>query len=712
MSKYSTSRHGPQPISGRTDKRVTPLERLDSNVVKLCDLHVYKVPADLWRENFNNILNNVVTETISIGIIRVPSETRLSDLRDEIIQQLQPDDMGPRDWVFLRSVGRSLTRLRTKQEYQLKAKHFLPPVSFAPELYILEATPEVRDALAISERGSSQSPPMSRRASPSHRGHSYRNGYNGKIDSDKTQRSFRDTSSPVNKYNPLPHIDTALEPPHRNKSTYSLAHNTNFEPTGPDRHTHDPTESHSARVGESQYRNSPTHHRHKDLAMENQVPWAERAHRPIPVAPEMSDWGEQGQQQQQTARPEVHTALPAAASAAAPGTPQGPWNSQDRHASPDKFGSSRDLHRRPDDDSGVAEMSPDDEYNSSRGRRNHGNHTSRKDDYDMLAKRLESEQLGFGYDEDDPRRRLDDLEGMSRMDRQRWDNDQDDRRRQAEEDRRQEEDERRRREDEEKRRREEEEEKRRREEENRLKEERRRKEEEEELRREEEKLQQAAREEEMNSPDDDPSKRDTESARQRRREEKIQLLRELEEARRSRHEQEKEREELVKKAKALQHKTTNRRNDARDMWKKKYFEEKKRTAPLEENSNRLRQELEALHRRLMNTLEGPKEKNARLVDSNPSLKSNYVIQCTKLQHDIEDLQRRVANAKMKLTAEMKLRSQAQTELKAVRTEAMQNRLTLKLATGQARPARLTGVPPHQADLSARHQAEPHTAAAQ
>ena len=59
---------------------------------------------------------------------------------------------------------------------------------------------------------------------------------------------------------------------------------------------------------------------------------------------------------------------------------------------------------------------------------------------------------------------------------------------------------------------------------------------------------------------------------------------------------------------------------ARDMWKKKYFEEKKKTAPLEENSNRLRQELEALHRRLMNTLEGPKEKNARLIDSNPSQK--------------------------------------------------------------------------------------------
>ncbi|KAK3777586.1 hypothetical protein RRG08_021704 [Elysia crispata] len=709
MSKYSTSRQGPQPISSRTDKRLVPLERLDSTVTKLCDLHVYKVPADLWRENFNNILNNVVTETISIGIIRVPSETRLSDLRDEIIQQLQPDDMGPRDWVFLRSVGRSLTRLRTKQEYQLKAKHFLPPVSFAPELYILEATPEVRDALAISERGSSQSPPLSRRASPSHRGYSnsYRNGYNGKSDIDKSQKPFRDSSPPVNKYHPLPHIDPAfssLDRAHHNKSAHSQTHIPNFDPPDPDRHTHNPPDTFSHKYGANQYRNSPPSQTHKDLVTEDQrVPWAERAHRSYaPDTSEMPDWGEQWQQPQ-TVRPDVYTAVPAAA-AAATGNTRGPWDSRGRHASPDKFGSTRDFNRRPDDDSGVAEMTPDDDYNNSgRGRRNHGNHTSRKDDYDMLAKRLESEQLGFGYDEDsreERRRRLEDLEGLSMMDRQRWDNDQDDRRRQAEEDRRREEDERRRREDEEKRRREEEEEKRRKEEENRLEEERRkRKEEEEELRkREEERMR-----EETKSPDDDPSKRDTESARQRRREEKNQLLRELEDARQSRQEQEKEREELVKKAKALQHKTTNRRNDARDMWKKKYFEEKKKTAPLEENSNRLRQELEALHRRLMNTLEGPKEKNARLIDSNPSRKNNYIIQCTKLQHDIEDLQRRVANAKMKLTAEMKLRSQAQTELKAVRTEAMQNRLTLKLATGHARPARLAAGPPHPAEL--------HTAAA-
>ena len=56
------------------------------------------------------------------------------------------------------------------------------------------------------------------------------------------------------------------------------------------------------------------------------------------------------------------------------------------------------------------------------------------------------------------------------------------------------------------------------------------------------------------------------------------------------------------------------------MWKKKYFEEKKRTAPLEESSAKLRADLEALHKRLMNTLEGPKIKDLKLLQNTPSQK--------------------------------------------------------------------------------------------
>ncbi|CAG5115824.1 unnamed protein product, partial [Candidula unifasciata] len=144
----------------------------------LCDLHVYKVPPDLWRGPFNNILNDAVVETVSVGIIRVPAEIRLVDIREEIVQQLgaNTDELLPKDYVFLRSVGRSLTTLRLKQEYQLKAKHFIPPVAYAPELFILEVTPEMREALAVSDT-SSQSPPLSRQVSPRSYPSTYRPGH-------------------------------------------------------------------------------------------------------------------------------------------------------------------------------------------------------------------------------------------------------------------------------------------------------------------------------------------------------------------------------------------------------------------------------------------------------------------------------------------------------------------------------------------------------
>lgn len=59
---------------------------------------------------------------------------------------------------------------------------------------------------------------------------------------------------------------------------------------------------------------------------------------------------------------------------------------------------------------------------------------------------------------------------------------------------------------------------------------------------------------------------------------------------------------------------------ARDMWKKRYFEEKKRTAPLEEKANKLRSELDMLHRRIMSHLETQRdrEEGRRPRDNQPS----------------------------------------------------------------------------------------------
>ncbi|XP_052065735.1 trichohyalin-like isoform X3 [Mytilus californianus] len=189
-----------------------------------------------------------------------------------------------------------------------------------------------------------------------------------------------------------------------------------------------------------------------------------------------------------------------------------------------------------------------------------------------------------------------------------------------------------------------------------------------------------------------PSFKKKQSFRKKNPEEEKRLLQELEAAREARRAVERQREELVKKAKLMQNKTQNRRNHdksiqtdliARDLWKKRYFEEKKRTPPLEEQCNKLRHELDVIHRKLMNALEGSsKDKNTRMENLKPSKQNNYKIQATRLTHEIDDLRRRLENAKMKLTAEMKLRNQAETELRALRAELTQKKIHLTLSRNQ------------------------------
>ncbi|KAK0042066.1 zinc finger CCCH domain-containing protein 13 [Biomphalaria pfeifferi] len=735
------------------------LTRADSNLTKLCDLHVYKVPSELWRENFNNILNNVVTETVSVGIIRVPLQLRLAEIREEMVSQLQLDDLLPRDYVFLRSVGRSLTRLLTKQEYQLKAKHFVPPVAYAPELYILETTPEMREAMA-SDR-SSQSPPTSRRTSPSHRNYNgtYRINYPGDSDNERSNKPKYQPSSPVQKYHPLPKIGPEKNRHHDPMSPEPKNYSTDDSPFSRHNGHHNPYQLHNGKPASQPkvYHEQPS-----------------------------SDWDDQ---------PVKKMVIDSEKSG------------HSGHPSETKRGSDE----QDDNDSIVTD---DDDY-KKRSREDHDYKLRKTQD---LQRKLDDDKYLFDDEtEEERRRRLEDLELGFDNDRQRWQADKDSRKRQALADKRREEDERHHRElenrrrdeferqqleeserkrleeerrereelerrrmeeqaeeetrwmeEEEQRRREEadrrrkEEEKRRKEEEKekeeeklrkeaekrkdeekkkaeeRKREEERRKEEEkkkeEERRREEERIKESKRVEEEKRIEEErrelkrrqdqeewdkkfreehamqekenqrsketspPPVRDSESAKQRRRNEKNQLLKDIEDARQARQDQEKEREDLVKRAKQMQHKTTNRRNEARDMWKKKYFEEKKKTAPLEENSNRLQQELEALHKKLMNTLEGPKEKNAKFIDAQPSPKSNYIIQCTKIQHEIEDLQRRVENARMKLTAEMKLRNQAQGELRALRAELNQRKLSME----KTRQQQLAALNPSLLDINSSH----------
>ncbi|XP_038649586.1 spermatogenesis-associated protein 1 isoform X2 [Scyliorhinus canicula] len=135
---------------------------------------------------------------------------------------------------------------------------------------------------------------------------------------------------------------------------------------------------------------------------------------------------------------------------------------------------------------------------------------------------------------------------------------------------------------------------------------------------------------------------------------------------------EKTREELVKKAKGLLSQNRLRRNQVRDKWKKKYFESKKVTIPLEETSSKLRQELETYYLKLLHQLEA---RDTRKQDqkSTSNSKNELIIQITTLKHEIDQLYRSVENAKMKLITEIKLRKQTSTELRVLRAELAQKK---------------------------------------
>lgn len=562
---------------------------------ELIDLHVYIVPPEIWRERYNNLLNQNVTETISAGIIRVHPERFVYDLRNELEQQVG-EDMLPRDYVFLKSVGRSITRLKQKQEYQLKAKHFIPPQAYAPELYLLEISPDDQGSSRTSTRPHS---PFSQ----NHESEDERRSGN------KSKHRHND-SSPY-RYSPLPKIKSGHSPTH-NRGEYN--HNGDIR-------------TENGRLSDSwgSNRDKRTPPPPQNVPRTPQHPKASRDQTP----------------REHTSRGESHRAPPPRSSP----TPTDHRKRADQSREP----VSGTYTNHTNEDSGINVNSPEDHFDAL-DRRKHD-----EDRNNDLNQRLHPDN------EDDHHRNGD-------ISDDEWER----RRREEEERRRRESEERRMKEDED-----------------------RRKEEEERRRLEEErerisKQQLTGSDEDLNRfPSPPPLQMDsnqgqeTESSKQNKKAEKERLMKELEAAREARRAVEKQREELVKKAKLMQTKTQNRRNHARDLWKKRYFEEKKKTPPLEEQCNRLRHELDIIHRKLMNTLEGPsKEKSTRLGDLKPSQKNNYKIQATRLTHEIDDMRRRLENAKMKLTAEMKLRNQAETELRALRAELTQQKIQLTLARSQ------------------------------
>ncbi|KAL1469065.1 hypothetical protein MTO96_004797 [Rhipicephalus appendiculatus] len=138
------------------------------------------------------------------------------------------------------------------------------------------------------------------------------------------------------------------------------------------------------------------------------------------------------------------------------------------------------------------------------------------------------------------------------------------------------------------------------------------------------------------------------------------------------------REDLLRRAKFLQGKATSTRDQARDMWRRRYAEEKKITPKLEEESARWRLELERLHRELLARVEGELRLTGYPRFEQPSNKLSYKIMIAKVLQEIEDLKRRLEYTRISLGAEVRLRTHAEREVKNLREDLLKKKIQVTL----------------------------------
>uniref|UniRef100_A0A3P9ASY4 Spermatosis associated 1 n=1 Tax=Maylandia zebra TaxID=106582 RepID=A0A3P9ASY4_9CICH len=152
-----------------------------------------------------------------------------------------------------------------------------------------------------------------------------------------------------------------------------------------------------------------------------------------------------------------------------------------------------------------------------------------------------------------------------------------------------------------------------------------------------------------------------------------ELISEIKLVQEERKQLERTRQELLRKGKDLLAQNRHRRNQARDSWKKKYFEAKKATAPLDENLRNLRQELETFYNKVLHQLQARDNRAKPRHQGRSSMKNELIIQIMTESHEIDNLKRKVEDGKMKLVTEIKLRKQAATELRALKAELAQKK---------------------------------------
>ncbi|NXQ30779.1 SPAT1 protein, partial [Alaudala cheleensis] len=153
---------------------------------------------------------------------------------------------------------------------------------------------------------------------------------------------------------------------------------------------------------------------------------------------------------------------------------------------------------------------------------------------------------------------------------------------------------------------------------------------------------------------------------------KNKMVEQLQQVKKERRHMEKTREELIRTVKGLLEQNKLRRYHVREEWKRKYFETKKATVSLEDTLNKLRQDVELYHQKLLLQL-GARDSQKR--PTNTTTSKNYtIIRIATVQHELDQLRRKLDDTKMRLLIEIKMRKQAASDLRALRAELTQKKI--------------------------------------
>ncbi|XP_045148054.1 spermatogenesis-associated protein 1 [Echinops telfairi] len=161
--------------------------------------------------------------------------------------------------------------------------------------------------------------------------------------------------------------------------------------------------------------------------------------------------------------------------------------------------------------------------------------------------------------------------------------------------------------------------------------------------------------------------------------ERENILEQLRQVREERRYLEKIREQLIKRVEKLPEQSKLKQHNAGESWKKKYLETKKVTLSLEEVLTKLREDLELYYKKLLMQLEAREIKMRPKNLANITDSKNYlIIQITEVQHAIDQLKRKLDTDKMKLIIEVKMRKQAVSELRTLKAELAQKKMSTSL----------------------------------